>query len=409
MFNPTVRKDLLNNSWIEQSNNAVKMHPLIRESIEGKMNWSYSQNKKFFESVLESYDSVIKNEHYDENSKLNICLDICKTVKIMTEKIEFDECFDDAHFNTLIDLFEYCFRHYQYKLEKDICENVLKKCMIFRFNGKTLAKFHSVAGKVYQRFADYDNAISQFGTAVNCLPDSDEVERGRMLRKLGEVYRKASKYDEALETDQKALNLLKDELDKAEAQNAIGVVFINMGQACKDEQKQNYYNQAEKWYKLADAIREKHPERPADLAFSKHNLGTVYHLTGRYKDALEKHEEGLKIRKDNHLSETEVAASYAWIGSDYLKLKEYDLAKENIDKALEIIERLLGTEHPDYAWKLNTLVTYYIETGNLEEAGTNAEKVYDIRSKVLGEEHQYTIQAKNRLEEIHEMYAHKNI
>lgn len=91
-----------------------------------------------------------------------------------------------------------------------------------------------------------------------------------------------------------------------------------------------------------------------------------------------------------------IAASLVWLGKDYIALGQYDAAKAYIDQSLNIREKTLGENHPDYAWSLDSLSHWYEETGELNKAIETMERVIAIRRDVLGPNHQYTRQAVSR-------------
>ena len=125
---------------------------------------------------------------------------------------------------------------------------------------------------------------------------------------------------------------------------------------------------------------------------------------GNYEEALKYHQQGLQIRLDNDLEQTDIAASYTWIGNDYLALNDMEKSKQNLEIALSIREKILGTDHPDYAWTLDSLFCWYKTIKDYKSALQTINRIIEIRMACLGKEHSYTILAiEKRNSLIHKM------
>lgn len=379
-------------SWVEISKEKsggeiIRLHNLVRDLLKKEMSKSFSDYEQFFNNLCKTIKETDAQKFSD---------DLCKLANSVIETIPFDSDLCDVVMQNLLLLSDYCFEHYQYMFACNICKRALRLCekSSGKVSDKAMANLHTKAGKVYQRLADYDSSIEQFKRAIEHQPEGT-IELGKSYRKLGEVYRKAGKYEEALEYDNKALNLLTDDIDKAEALNAIGVVYLNMGNKSKsDPQKQRlYYEQAKNFYNDALILREEINASNGEIAFSYHNLGSVYYNLGDFSEAIRYHSKGLEIREENQLNQTDIASSYAWLGNDYIGLKKYDEAKKMIDKSLEIRESVLGKNHPDYAWGLFSLFTWYKSTNDILSAQKVIDEIISIRKQTLGENHEYTRQA----------------
>lgn len=379
-------------SWVEISKEKsrgeiIRLHNLVRDLLKKEMSKSFSDYEQFFNNLCKTIKETDAQKFSD---------DLCKLANSVIETIPFDSDLCDVVMQNLLLLSDYCFEHYQYMFACNICERALRLCekSSGKVSDKSMANLHTKAGKVYQRLADYDSSIEQFKRAIEHQPEGT-AELGKSYRKLGEVYRKAGKYEEALEYDNKALNLLTDDIDKAEALNAIGVVYLNMGNKSKSDPKKQIdnYKKAEEFYKKALKLREKIHASKGEIAFSYHNLGSVYYNLGNYIEAINYHLKGLEIREENQLNQTDIASSYAWLGNDYIGLKNYDVAKKMIDKSLQIRENVLGKNHPDYAWGLFSLFSWYKSTNDVLSAQKVIDEIISIRIQTLGENHEYTRQA----------------
>ena len=121
---------------------------------------------------------------------------------------------------------------------------------------------------------------------------------------------------------------------------------------------------------------------------SYNSLGNVYVKLGQYNEAKEYHEKALIIKKKIFGEErADVAGSYNNLGNDYQHLGQYNEAKEYPEKALIINRKIFGEEHADIAGSYNNLGTVYRHLGQYNEAKEYHEKALIIKKKIFGEEH----------------------
>jgi CHAT domain-containing protein/Tfp pilus assembly protein PilF len=66
---------------------------------------------------------------------------------------------------------------------------------------------------------------------------------------------------------------------------------------------------------------------------------------------------------------------------------DYDEARSLAERVLEIRERVLGPEHPDVAQALNSLAVFYVDMGDYARAEPLYERALATREKALGPEH----------------------
>ena len=133
-------------------------------------------------------------------------------------------------------------------------------------------------------------------------------------------------------------------------------------------------------------MQDKLGEGDKELAVSNHRIGSACYCLGDYEEARKKHEQG-------ESQKPEIAASYNWIGKDYLQLAKLDegkldegkleKAKENLEKSLRLRREHLVKDHPDIAKSLISLGEYYETIGDLDKAIEKTEKARDIRVEKL--------------------------
>ena len=121
---------------------------------------------------------------------------------------------------------------------------------------------------------------------------------------------------------------------------------------------------------------------------------------GEYDKALSEHKKALRLRRDNHLQQPDIAASLNWIGNDLIQLGRLQEAKEQLEESLNIRKKVLDKRHPDLAWALISLSEYYEKMGEFLRAIQLMQEAYDIRKEQLRPGHPYTKEAEQRLNEI---------
>jgi tetratricopeptide (TPR) repeat protein/predicted Ser/Thr protein kinase len=85
------------------------------------------------------------------------------------------------------------------------------------------------------------------------------------------------------------------------------------------------------------------------------------------------------------------------IGNAYFELGIYPEARKQTERAFELRRRLLGEDHPDTLSVMNDLSTVYRDEGKYAQAEPLASNVLEIRRRLLGEEHPDTLDSMNAL------------
>lgn len=386
--------ELESKGWVikekQDADNVTKLHSVIREVVKSELAPTCSACRPFLEQLC-GFLSAPKASGYTG--------DLCRLIPSIVDTLDFTREPSEENLRYLRKMAGFCSEKYRYRTALSLCQTALALWQNGdeqTFPQETPYELYTQIGKLFQRLAQYSDAIGAFTTAIN-FTEEQSGRRAKAYRNLGEVYRKNSQYEQALTYDRRALDIFRETADIAEATNAIGVVYLNMGDAAqREEDRQNYYRLAKEYYEKALGLWQKCDAPPRQLAFSNHNIGTVQHRLGEYAEAVRCHKKGLQIRQDASLEETDIAASLVWLGKDYIALGQYDAAKAYIDQSLNIREKTLGENHPDYAWSLDSLSHWYEETGELNKAIETMERVIAIRRDVLGPNHQYTRQAVSR-------------
>ena len=118
------------------------------------------------------------------------------------------------------------------------------------------------------------------------------------------------------------------------------------------------------------------------------NLGLAYDNKGDYDKAIEYYKKALKIILRKLGSEhPNVAIYYNNLGFAYREKGDYDKAIEYFQKALKIGLRKLGSEHPNVAFYYNNLGKTYNNKGDYDKAIEYLQKALKIGLRKLGSEH----------------------
>ncbi|CAF3565945.1 unnamed protein product [Adineta steineri] len=144
------------------------------------------------------------------------------------------------------------------------------------------------------------------------------------------------------------------------------------------------FNKAEELYNvLLDQTSDE-----GEKAIYHHQLGSVHLNQGDYEKAIWYFEQGLeilqKILPSNHLH---LATIYNNIGGVYDKMGEYSKALSYYEKALEILQKTLPSNHPNLATPYNNIGGVYSSMGEYSKALSSHEKALEIRQKTLSSNH----------------------
>ncbi|MFK5975819.1 MAG: tetratricopeptide repeat protein [Sulfurovum sp.] len=162
-------------------------------------------------------------------------------------------------------------------------------------------------------------------------------------------------------------------------------------------QKALSYEQEIKYKKAKDEM-EFIPSQKIEDALMLNDYARIYYLCGEYDNALPLFLKALEII-ERLLGEEhpDTARVYNNLASLYYSMGEYKKAEPLYLKSLEIKERLLGEEHPDTASSYNNLAGLYNSMGEYKKAEPLYLKALEIWKRLLGEEHPDTALSYNNL------------
>lgn len=210
--------------------------------------------------------------------------------------------------------------------------------------------------------------------------ESDEYIKA--LNELGGTLKYVGYYDEAESNLKKSLEIIKKKY--GDNNLAYATSLLNLTEVYRFAQK---FNLLEENYKKIVKI---YQVNSADNSFSYaglcNNFGLYYQNIGDMKSAYDLHLKSLDILKnydsEEYLLEYAVTLSNLFNPCYQLGMKEK--AVEYLNKAIDIFEKNVGTEHPLYSASLNNMAIYYYNEKELNKAIEFFERASEISKKTMG-------------------------
>jgi tetratricopeptide (TPR) repeat protein len=276
---------------------------------------------------------------------------------------------------------------------------------VLRQNGD-FAEAHYNLGRALVMQKKYDDAIKRFDKALSLDPNYYDA-----LYRKGLALMAANRPDEAIACFNDALRQNKDSAE----------VHYNLAIALG---KQKKYDEAIEHLARVLQLNPMYPE-------AHNKIGFALQLAGRPDEAIKYLNEGLKINKDQE--------TYANLGSAYIQAGKYDLAIQNLTKAIElkpdnidVLNKLAwvfaavdntsihnaqkavefaqqGCELTGYKdpMLLDTLAVAYAAAGRFDEAKATAEKALSIAKETGRENLAVEIQNRIKLYQANQRYRQK--
>ena len=211
---------------------------------------------------------------------------------------------------------------------------------------------------------------------------SESDEYIKALNELGGTLKYVGYYDEAENNLKNSLEIIKKKY--GDNNLAYATTLLNLTEVYRFAQK---FNLLEENYKKIVKI---YQDNSADNSFSYaglcNNFGLYYQNIGDMKSAYDLHLKSLDILKnydsEEYLLEYAVTLSNLFNPSYQLGMKKK--AVEYLNKAIDIFEKNVGTEHPLYSASLNNMAIYYYNEGKLNRAIEFFKRAAEISKKTMG-------------------------
>ncbi|MDC7955781.1 DUF4037 domain-containing protein [Fusobacterium simiae] len=210
--------------------------------------------------------------------------------------------------------------------------------------------------------------------------ESDEYIKA--LNELGGTLKYIGYYDEAETNLKKSLEIIKKKY--GDNNLAYATSLLNLTEVYRFAQK---FNLLEENYKKIVKI---YQANSADNSFSYaglcNNFGLYYQNIGDMKSAYDLHLKSLDILKNYNSEEylLEYAVTLSNLFNPCYQLGMKEKAVEYLNKAIDIFEKNVGTEHPLYSASLNNMAIYYYNERELSKAIEFFERAAEISKKTMG-------------------------
>jgi tetratricopeptide (TPR) repeat protein len=141
------------------------------------------------------------------------------------------------------------------------------------------------------------------------------------------------------------------------------------------------------------AVLEAYSQQPGGIPLNRigdfhYTRGRILRTLGQYSQALEDGRWAVEIFLNQYGAMSQAhAAALTLCGLAYIDLGELNVAREPLERALDINKKALGEEHPDLAASLDHLAGLYRAQGRYSEAEPLYREALEMRQRLLGNEH----------------------
>jgi tetratricopeptide (TPR) repeat protein len=252
---------------------------------------------------------------------------------------------------------------------------------------------------LYEERGRYQDAVAVLQRALKIVETYKEKEEPRLAaveHQLGSLHRTWGK-DAAAETHfTRALEIrlrlpgevAKEQLDLAATLAELGSLYFDRKQLGKAEQDLT------EALKIREKVAGKAAKDRLDVAVNLHNLATVHLARNSKRDpkqfalAEEEFNRALDI-KEKVLGQghAELAVTVEALADLYARANNSAEAEKHFQRALEIREKTRGAEHVSVAGTLQNLANFYRDNKRYKEAEPLYQRALAIREKTLGTEH----------------------
>ena len=406
-------------SWITRdiegipTNHRIHIHPVICTAVTQNLKPTLATLTDYIETVLRTCASDAHEITAEDQDDLHVLL--------ANLGREFISSYDATTLPLIKEQIGELRRYNKYEPARQLTGRAVEICRECTAHMAELPILLRWAADLNVSLADYPAAIEAYTEAIarwEALPEPPADRIADAYNHLANVHRKASRHEEALNNFQRAEEWLSDGAEeyrnlRADILNNIGIVYINLH---KYTESLNYYEQGLALREKMCAEQPENLQYLRDLAYSYHNIGTVYQKKGDAEAALRWHTNALHRREEIYpKNDPVIADSTNMIGNDYTLMATtegrpelYRTAMEYLQKSLQIRQVILGPRHPSVAWSYFSMGQLYAAQGDDEKALTYYEKCLDIRKERLGIRHSYTREVIEEIAQTHERMG-KNV
>ena len=226
--------------------------------------------------------------------------------------------------------------------------------------------------------ANYEKAISILSEALSIAKQKESASLiVNCCNDLGFAYGQIEDIEKAMQCYNEALNLAKGIGDSVMESD----IYLNMGDVYTD--LGDYENAFTYYHNALERVDQKDKESKAIIMG---NIGNLYNNMSKYEQAMRYTKDAISlIKEEQPETNSTLALLYASLASINCELENVSEAIDNCNKALQILLRIYGENHPNVANVYGTLGQAYSIAGEDEKALECKEKAVIIKSAIFGE------------------------
>ena len=252
--------------------------------------------------------------------------------------------------------------------------SVIEKLPLMPRRPDEIARYIDLTYTLKDEWEKQEEIKSEIESLKNLIGTTkNPIRRARFLAQLGKLQlsmyvlsHERSLINESLENLRNAIEIMKSERVKDHIYVESLVHYVEaLIKVAKYDEAINYA------LKALNVVNELPLDDTLKVLEAKalNKLGYAYMLTGKYDSAIEKLEKALeimlKILGEEH---PDVATIYRNLGKAYYSMGDYDKAIDHYKKALKTQLKVLGEEHPDTAATYHDLGSAYYSKGDIYTA-----------------------------------------
>ena len=247
------------------------------------------------------------------------------------------------------------------------------------------AQILSMIGNIYSNLGLYDDAYLAIEQSVKLFHsiDSKSTELAEALLRLANLEYRLSNYEAAAGFARESLDLSIKHYgnDHAETASVMNTLAMSLEETGEKEEAYDMY------YRIID-IRREQPEQGSNLAVNLNNLAILLQEDGKLDEADALFNEAVELI-DEVLGEEHPFMAYVLNGYSGLHQdrKEYDLAEANLRRALEIGQAIFPENHPFIGVVFYNMGELYTVMEKYSEAADFYEQSLQLRKESLPEFH----------------------
>lgn len=242
----------------------------------------------------------------------------------------------------------------------------------------------NIAG-VYAEMGDNFRAIKLYEEILEISRKTIGEEHSKYaiyLNNLALVYQKMGWYNLALPIQIQAAEITKKNL--GETHISYGIRLENLSVSYKEL---GLYDKALEANSQSLAItNESLGKDNLDYSIGLHNRATIFRFQGKHEEAIRLYLKSIDIMEDA-FGELRTYYQLNNLGSIYVEKGEYERAEYYFQKAIGLISKHLGEEHPFYGTSLVNITQLYLVSNQIERGITIGEKALKLIEKNYGLDH----------------------